>query len=410
MISKCTISLIYTCLLFLFMHCNLFSQWIHTNGMSNVGVFTLAASGNNVYAGSLNNGIYVSTNKGMDWTQSNSGIPAETPIRSFLVYGDRVYAGTSGKGVYISTNNGSSWIQSNSGLPDNPSVMSFILSGNSLFAAVVGSGVYLSIDNGANWTSTSTGLNNTDIRSLLYTGNNLFAATSGGVFISSNNGSNWALASSGLTNTDVWTLTLSGTNTFAGTHTGGVFYFSDSCSLWHQVIYGLPQNSIVQTLASSGIYIFAGVYCSGVYASENNGISWTGINTGLTNNDTRCLAVSDEYLYAGTIQGVYRRPLSDITSVNNEINSLPGSFSLEQNYPNPFNPATVIEYNLSEASHVNISVFDLLGRKINTLVNEALPAGKYSIQLNANNMVSGTYIYRLSAGNFVTAKKLQVLK
>lgn len=412
MISKCTIPLIYSILLFLFIPCNLSGQWVQTNGISNIPVFALAVSGNNVYAGSLNNGVYISSNGGMDWTQSNSGLPAGTSVRTFLTSGDHIYAGTSSRGVYISTDNGNNWSQSNSGLPANPSIMSLVLSGNNLFVAVPGSGVYLSTNNGANWISSSNGLTTTDIRNLVFTSNNLVAATGVGVFISLDNGSNWSSVNSGLTNTDVWSLTALGNYVFAGTHTGGVFCSGNNCSSWYQVNSGLPDSSIVQSLVSSGINLFAGLYKAGVFFSENIDTTWTNINNGLSNNDVRCLAISSTYLYAGTyLGGVWRRPLSEIiTSVNEEESSLPSFCSLEQNYPNPFNPTTMIEYSLSKDSHVIISVFDLLGRKVKTLVNEMKHAGKHSIQLKANDMISGTYIYRLSAGNFVTTKKLLVLK
>jgi hypothetical protein len=77
---------------------------------------------------------------------------------------------------------------------------------------------------------------------------------------------------------------------------------------------------------------------------------------------------------------------------------LPKQFLLEQNYPNPFNPTTSINYQLPIDSDVRLEVYDLLGRKVMTLVNATQVAGTYSVQLNAALLASGVYFYRLQAG------------
>ncbi len=88
----------------------------------------------------------------------------------------------------------------------------------------------------------------------------------------------------------------------------------------------------------------------------------------------------------------------------------PTHFRLEQNYPNPFNPTTSIRYQLATSGHVTLKVFDVLGKEIATIVNEAKPAGSYEITWNASNVASGVYIYRLEAGSFFDAKKLLLVK
>ena len=90
----------------------------------------------------------------------------------------------------------------------------------------------------------------------------------------------------------------------------------------------------------------------------------------------------------------------------------PTTFALNQNYPNPFNPETRIGYRLPVASDVKLELFDVLGRKLATLVNARQEAGSYLIALNAQtlNLASGTYFYRLQAGNFVETKKMMLLK
>jgi hypothetical protein len=89
---------------------------------------------------------------------------------------------------------------------------------------------------------------------------------------------------------------------------------------------------------------------------------------------------------------------------------LPKVFALEQNYPNPFNPSTTIRYQLPVASEVKLEVYDVLGKKIATLVNERQSAGSYQVVWNASGLSSGTYFYRLQAGTFVETKKMMLVR
>jgi len=89
---------------------------------------------------------------------------------------------------------------------------------------------------------------------------------------------------------------------------------------------------------------------------------------------------------------------------------VPTEYSLCQNYPNPFNPSTKIKYSIPESGRVIIKVFDMLGREIETLVNEEKSAGNYEAVFNAKNLASGTYIYRIFAGKFSRSKKFILVK
>jgi len=99
-----------------------------------------------------------------------------------------------------------------------------------------------------------------------------------------------------------------------------------------------------------------------------------------------------------------------VSGVNGKGNTLPTEFALEQNYPNPFNPTTVINYELPKAVYVHLTVYDMLGREVATLVNGAQEAGDKSVEFSAGNLPSGIYTYRLTAGTFVEVKKSLLLK
>lgn len=88
----------------------------------------------------------------------------------------------------------------------------------------------------------------------------------------------------------------------------------------------------------------------------------------------------------------------------------PPAYALAQNYPNPFNPSTTIAYDLRRDSQVRLALYNVLGQEVALLVDEAQSAGSKSVEFNAAGLPSGMYLYRLTAGNFVDAKKLVVLK
>jgi len=99
-----------------------------------------------------------------------------------------------------------------------------------------------------------------------------------------------------------------------------------------------------------------------------------------------------------------------IVSVDDEDKQIPDSFHLYQNYPNPFNPSTQISFDLPQSSFTRLTVYDMLGRKVSSLVNEKLVAGSYSYRWEASNYSSGFYIYRLEASGKVRTGKMLLIK
>ena len=94
---------------------------------------------------------------------------------------------------------------------------------------------------------------------------------------------------------------------------------------------------------------------------------------------------------------------------------LPATFALAQNYPNPFNPITKIQFDIPERTHVNLTVFNVLGQKVTTLDDEELAPQSYEAEWNGlsdggNKVASGIYFYRLTAGDNVQTKKMMMLK
>ncbi|MFQ5605449.1 MAG: FlgD immunoglobulin-like domain containing protein, partial [bacterium] len=103
------------------------------------------------------------------------------------------------------------------------------------------------------------------------------------------------------------------------------------------------------------------------------------------------------------------------TAVEDLAVGVPSSFALKQNYPNPFNPSTIISYQLSAVSDVELTIYNQLGQEIRTLVNARKPAGTFQIEWNGRDRVgkqvaSGVYLYRLKAGSFVQVRKMVLLR
>ena len=98
------------------------------------------------------------------------------------------------------------------------------------------------------------------------------------------------------------------------------------------------------------------------------------------------------------------------TGITNSAEEMPARFSLAQNYPNPFNPRTVISWQLPISSQVELSIYNILGQRVTTLVNKKLPGGKHTVEWNAGELPSGFYYYRIKAGEFTDAKKMLLIK
>jgi hypothetical protein len=105
-----------------------------------------------------------------------------------------------------------------------------------------------------------------------------------------------------------------------------------------------------------------------------------------------------------------RDPTGNPIGISNISSGIPEKFELRQNYPNPFNPSTKITFSIPGADNVKLTVFDLLGREVSTLVSEQLRPGNYEIDWDGSRYSSGVYYYKLSDGDFVETRKMILLK
>ncbi len=121
--------------------------------------------------------------------------------------------------------------------------------------------------------------------------------------------------------------------------------------------------------------------------------------------------IADALFYGSDHLPVYCDFIFDVaTPLTFENETQPAEIQLYQNYPNPFNPSTIISFNLPESEHVVLTVHDILGKQVRTVLNESLHAGFHEVEFNAGQLPGGVYFYRLQAGEYMQTRKFILLK
>ena len=201
---------------------------------------------------------------------------------------------------------------------------------------------------------------------------------------------------------------------------GGVFKSTDGGTTWNERNNGLDSTnwdiSSLLVNPKEAFSMFLGTYTTkgtddtvGVFRTTTGGNAWISFDYGLPGGVYK-LAFDNVYnrLY-GAALGIYFND-SLVTSVHNSPSSEPETFSLFQNYPNPFNGSSIITYRLSEKALVNLTLYDVLGREITTLVNQEQQMGDYQIYFTPQNLSSGVYLVRMTAGTFTHTNKIAYAK
>ncbi len=432
------------------------------SSLNNKSIMALYNSANTLFAGTKQFGIYRSTDEGVTWSVSSTGI-VQNSIRDLLVDNDKIIILNSNDGSINQTSDfGSTWTAINSGIKNKTGLYYLAKFGDQIYTGGL-NGLYKTNSSVISWKTT--GLFSTT-KSLLVDNQNYFSggtddngktiiscsSDSGrhwnqsyvnsigfvnqffkignrilaahqtlGVIESDDNGATWFENNAGLKYADpvtAWKITSAGSYLFASTQNG--LYRSDINSnwlFWQQVIdFGKNVYDMVDT----GNKLFIAVYGGGVFSSNDYGSTWNNISEGLTDSSIIAIKVSNSDLYcASSGGGIYYRPLSElgiVSDVDKNNNIIPNDFSVSQNYPNPFNPATVINYRIPKGSFVTIKIYDLLGRQISSLVDKYQDAGNYSVTLDSRSvpgfqsLSNGIYFYQFNAKQFHKTMKMILMK
>lgn len=132
---------------------------------------------------------------------------------------------------------------------------------------------------------------------------------------------------------------------------------------------------------------------------------WTYVSNTNFNSSNSTVSLSQSH-----VSNFYIVTANKVTEVTKQKNYIPDTFTLKQNFPNPFNPSTTIDFILGHNSFVNLSVFNILGQKVKTLINRQMTNGSHRVEFNASELSSGIYFYRLSAGEYNKVMKMTLLK
>jgi hypothetical protein len=311
------------------------AQWKRMNSPGLVSCLALKDS--NIFAGTLDSGVYLSTNKGLNWRPVNTGmenlrVDALTICDSALIAGGY-------EGIFLSTNGGNSWNDDSKNLPLTEIYVSTLLTnGQNIFmGSLMGTfpgDVFLTTNGDTSWVAVDSGfpqyssvaalaINDNDLFAGLYGG---FGNVGGGVYLSTNNGSSWSAINNGISfdssNNDypsVGPFAVIGRNLFAGVGGADIFLSSNNGQSWAAADSGLP------AYFPFGIYDFAVSHSSifaattnGVFLSTNNGTSWHNVSSELTDTLVTWLSVGDTDLFAETSDSVFwRRPLSEMINLVN---------------------------------------------------------------------------------------------
>jgi hypothetical protein len=232
------------------------------------------------------------------------------------------------------------------------------------------------------------------VQSILSLGTDLFAATyQGGVVRSTDRGASWTTANGGLPAVGALRLSTGSSRLFAALANGELYESTDQGGSWTNAQH--PYSGSIHAILPVGQDLFTGTSYGEVFRRPIGGGAWMFVADGLLCTEVTALAVSGSFLLAGTAgSAVWRRPLSEIVTGADGVTSLPVSATLDQNFPNPFNPATTIGYRLPRAGEVTLTVYDLHGRAVATLVDGIEPPGWKHVTWDASGKSSGVYFYR----------------
>ena len=392
---------------------NAICQWVPGNGPFADQVTCFASSSTNLFAGTWK-GVFLSTDNGTSWNKVGNNGLTNLHVLSLAVSGQNLFAGTlNDGGVFLSTNNGTNWTLVNTGLP-NYDILTLAVSGTNLFAGTNGRGIFRSTDNGTSWTPADSSfpvgikLEASRISALAVKGTNLFAGAGGFVFLSANNGTSWTQSNIVPGGGEVDALAISGTNLFAGL--GGSVYLSTNNGANWTSSNIVPSGDAVYALAISGTNLFAGTYNNfGVYLSTDNGTSWAHVNNGQAIAPVNTLMVSGTNLIAGLAgQGIWRRPLSDFGS-SSVTHFTPSSNSVTS-FPNPFSQSTSIKFSSSNPTFTQVSIHNLLGSEVARLFSGELDGGEHSFTWDARGMPPGMYICIIRASGRTEELPVMLMK
>jgi hypothetical protein len=438
------------------------TTWSLVNAALNV--YALTVIGTHLFMGTSGYGAFVSTDDGDSWTPVDNGLTNNVVFALGSVIGaggdTNIYAGTGGSGIFRSTDFGANWNTANNSFPIHY-VGAFATVGKNLFAGGPVLGIYLSTDLGASWSPVFTGLGNMSVAAIQPGPDSLLTPN---LIIGTSYGSAWQRRLAEMIISDVGFPVAKGWNIISvpyhlpdyrttvnfPTATSAAFAYEGSYAIKDTLENGVGywlKFDVDQKIPLSGgaivtdsVDVSEGWNLIGSVSSPMAAASITADSPGTVVSNffgyksgyytTDSLQPMQGYwvksnrngmLYLSSLAGTNRANRISIIPTTEMPPSAPSDheerwmrnpqlFSLKQNYPNPFNPSTTIQYALPSVASVRLSIYNLLGKEVVTLVDGTLNAGIHSVAWDASSYPSGIYYYRLQTEKFSETRKLMLIK
>mgnify|MGYP001363783389 CR=1 FL=1 len=370
------------------------AAWVKTNAPSDKTAYCFVSLGSKYFAGFNGGGVYKSTDNGVNWSVSNTGMGNLT-VYNMVVSGGNIFAATSG-GLYLSSDQGDNWVRKDSGMKTSYVAYSVFVKGTEILAAT-NSGIYKSSNNGVSWSSLNNGLDSTlGCRSVVAVGSNLLVISGQKIFRSANNGSSWTDISSFLgPNPTPFQLATDGTNIYLAVYSG-LYKSTDGGVTWNT----LGHDMTVYTIYTDGAKVYVGTD-EGVQYTSINGTFFREANDGFGPVYKRVygIGVMGNVVFASAsqlISEVWKRPSSEMkTSVSDEKMNV--SFSI---YPNPSKDI----FNVTSSVDIDdIWVQNIYGETVQTI--GPVKSGE-SYRINLSQMSKGVYIVVYRVNGSITYKNV----
>jgi photosystem II stability/assembly factor-like uncharacterized protein len=272
---------------------------------------------------------------------------------------------------------------------------------------------------GLNWTRLAPPINgaNNELIDVFFTDANTGYAVGWGsnsniLLKTINGGNNWNSIGPISINAEMYSVKFTDQNTgyVCGSSQIGLLKTTNAGVNWNN-IYSSGNPRITDTYFINANTGFA-IGDDGIMRTNNAGLTWTNQNNTYTNNVLKTVVFYGNY--AGYVCGknglMVKTTNGGSVFVQNISTEIPSAYSLSQNYPNPFNPSTVVRFQLSVVGLTTLKVFDMMGREVQTLVNERLQPGTYETKFDGSQLTSGVYFYKIISGDYVETKKMLLLK
>jgi len=424
-------------LIFIFSDIVFSQSWVSAGFVSNPGSSpSISVSDpNNVWiadGNGTNPKVFRTTNGGLNWEVIPVGgignelycIWAINSATAFV--GEGIVSGNAN--LYKTTNGGQNWF-SVFQTPNNRGYfngLAFTKANGSLFGLAIAERIYRSSNNGLNWVELNPGVNGVSNaqNSLMIIDNNFygFGLNNGAarIRLTTDNSSTWTTQQISVSGSITSAIAFH-TNKMLGVAATSISLpdisrTTDGGNTWSTINIGagvtgtcylnwVPQTPVIYILGANG----------GIKRSTDNGLTWVLTPTpGVTNLTYFDFVQGGNIVYGYAVSSngnviKLTDTLSVLTGINGNTEH-PTDYKLEQNYPNPFNPSTSISYSIAKNEFVKITIFDVLGREIEALVNETKSAGTYNVTWDASKLSSGIYLYRITAGDFTDIKKMVLSK